>query len=353
MTIDKLASAALLPLFLLLFAWTPASGAIPKITKVQVTESSMASQVEIIADAPVTYTYYAYSSPPRAVIDIALADPSQISHPLKIDSPLITGITLDRLEAPPIPLTRMTISLTHDAYLAVRSSPEDKGRLLVTLVKKMVQTPAAAPKDDVEKDLEAADKKPGQAATPTAGPKEDELDDLKVEKEAGAAAGEKAPLSTTGSVPATPLSPAAPAPAVTMKEDRSKVPGTPSPSKDKASSPQNQKTDLKPVVPAAGETKASPHLTITTTGAILTGFAPTTAPRVFRLAGPNRLVIDMPGRKGASQQREFPFDRLGIRKVRVGVYPDKVRFVFDAGQARFPAYRIEKSSSGLKVTFGK
>ncbi len=349
MTFNKLTSAALLPLFLLLFTWTPANGAAPKITKVQVTESSMASQVEIIADAPVTYTYYAHSSPPRAVIDIALADPSQISRQLQVDSPLITGITLDRLEAPSIPLTRMTISLSHDAYLAVRSSPEDKGRLLVTLVKKMVQAPTVAAKDDAEKDLEEADKKPGHATAPDAAPQKDELDDLKAEKETS----EKATVPTIGSAPATPAPPAVPAPVVTMKEDRSKTSGTPSPSEDKASPPQNQKTDLKPVVPVAGETKASPHLTITTTGVILTGFAPTTSPRVFRLAGPNRLVIDMPGRKGASQQKEFPFDRLGIKKVRVGVYPDKVRFVFDAGQSPFPAYRFDKSSSGLKVTFGK
>src|SRR5512140_2498485 len=86
MTTNKITSAALLPFILLLFSWTPASGAIPKITKVQVTESTMASQVEIIADAPVTYTYYAFSSPPRAVVDIALADPSPISRQLKIDS---------------------------------------------------------------------------------------------------------------------------------------------------------------------------------------------------------------------------------------------------------------------------
>jgi len=71
------------------------------------------------------------------------------------------------------------------------------------------------------------------------------------------------------------------------------------------------------------------------------------------LTGPNRLVIDLPGNKGAFQKTEIPCNRFGINKVRVGIYPDKVRFVLDSGQSPTPAYRIEKTQSGLLVTFGK
>src|SRR5512138_1810076 len=116
MSIDKIIHTTLLTILLFLIALTSAWAAAPKITKVLVTESTMASQVEIVADAPVTYTYYTIQTPPRAVVDIALADPSTVARQIKVESPLITNITLDRQETATIPLTRITISLTRDVY---------------------------------------------------------------------------------------------------------------------------------------------------------------------------------------------------------------------------------------------
>lgn len=354
MIVNKLARTALLPLIMLFFSWTPASGAIPKITKVQTTESSMASQVEIVADAPVTYTYYSLSSPPRAVIDIALADPSQVSRQLSMDSPLITRITVERIEAPPIPLTRMTISLAHDAYLAVRSSPEDKGRLLVTLVKKMVSAPGPAETDEEEKDQETAGKKPVEPTTgaPDTTPKDKRLDDLADDKGVAAPAVAKASPPAIGSAPVAPPSSALPAP-VTGKPDAPEAPTTASPADQKAASPLSKKTDLRPVVPVVEEPAAIPNLTVSSSSVTLTGFTSTKAPRVFRLAGPNRLVMDIPGGKDAARQKEYPFNRFGFKKVRIGFYPDKVRYVFDAGHSPLPAYRVDRSSKALTVIFGK
>lgn len=351
MSIDKIIRTTLITSILLLGALTSAKAAVPKIAKVQVTESTMASQVEIVADAPVTYTYYTIPAPPRAVIDIALADPSPVARQIQVDSPLITGITLHRQETASIPLTRVTISLAQDAYFSVRSTPEDKGRLLVTLVKKMAVVPESTARIDQEQDLEQTEKQPEKlaAGTPAKRATEDDLDELTAEP----ATAPRTSAATPTEVVATPVpaTVAVPTPA---------LPERPSKDDDKATKMMaptipSPKPELKPVVPTAGEPRVSSPspVTVTATGVHINSRAPVKNPRVFRLTGPNRLVIDLPGNKGVFQKTEIPCNRFGINKVRVGIYPDKVRFVLDSGQSPTPVYRIEKTQSGLLVTFGK
>lgn len=349
MSIDKIIRTTLITSVLLLGALTSAKAAVPKIAKVQVTESTMASQVEIVADAPITYTYYTIPAPPRAVIDIALADPSPVARQIQVDSPLITGITLDRQETASIPLTRVTISLAQDAYFSVRSTPEDKGRLLVTLVKKMIVAPESTARSDEEQDLDRTEKQPEKlaAGTPTKRAPGDDLDELTAEP----ATAPKTSAATPTEAVATPV----PAPVAVPT-----LPEKPSKDDEKAAGTTNltipsPKAELKPVVPTAGESRVSSSspVTVTATGVHINSRAPVKNPRVFRLTGPNRLVIDLPGNKGVFQKSEIPCNRFGINKIRVGIYPDKVRFVLDSGQSPTPAYRIEKTQSGLLVTFGK
>ena len=349
MPIAKTIRTTLIASVLLLGVLSSAKAAVPKIAKVQVTESTMASQVEIVADTPLTYTYYTISSPPRAVVDIALADPSPVPRQIRVDSPLITGITLDRQETSAIPLTRVTISLIQDAYLSVRSAPEDKGHLLVTLVKMIDSAREPATKADREQDLEQTDSQPDRTATgsaATAAPKDD-LKDEGIEPTAAKtppAGSDKAIAAPAPAVP-TPAKPTAPVitPTPARHDER------PAATTEPAALPP--KAELKPVVPTAGASTSSP-VTITATGVKLSGLAATKKPRVFRLSGPSRLVIDIPGSKSIFQKQEIPCNRFGISKIRVGIYPDKVRFVFDAGLSPLPAYRIDQSQSGLLVTFG-
>ena len=351
MSIDKIRTT-LITSFLLLGALTSAKAAVPKIAKVQITEGTMSSQVEIVADAPVTYTYYTIPAPPRAVIDIALADPSPVARQIQVDSPLITGITLDRQETASIPLTRVTISLAHDAYFSVRSAPEDKGRLLVTLVKKMTVAPESTAGIDQKQDLDQTEKQPEKlaAGTPTKTATGDDLDELTAESATAPKSSAATPTATVATpAPAVPAPVAVPTPALPVKSSKDDYKAT----KMIAQTILSPKAELKPVVPSAGEPKGSSPVTITATGVHINSQTPVKNPRVFRLTGPNRLVIDLPGNKGAFQKTEIPCNRFGINKVRVGIYPDKVRFVFDSGQSPTPAHRIEKTQNGLLVTFGK
>lgn len=72
--------------------------------------------------------------------------------------------------------------------------------------------------------------------------------------------------------------------------------------------------------------------------------------KALKLTNPDRLVIDFPGAKSAMAAKTIFLNRLGISKVRSGVYPDKVRIVLDAAEPRFPAYDIQHFESGLRIT---
>lgn len=79
---------------------------------------------------------------------------------------------------------------------------------------------------------------------------------------------------------------------------------------------------------------------ITTDGAVA-GY------KTFALTKPPRLVIDIIGAK-SGVTRKIPLQGHGVRGVRIGAYPGKVRLVLD-WRRKIPPYRIEKSDRGLKI----
>lgn len=72
----------------------------------------------------------------------------------------------------------------------------------------------------------------------------------------------------------------------------------------------------------------------------------------FTLNNPLRLVVDLFGVAPDFKQRAFPATD-GFKQIRVGVYADKVRLVFDAEGKLLPEHAIEKQSGGLVVRWGK
>ncbi len=72
----------------------------------------------------------------------------------------------------------------------------------------------------------------------------------------------------------------------------------------------------------------------------------------FTLGNPPRLVVDLYGLRPVFKQRAFDVSG-GMKRVRVGVYGDKVRFVFDADGKALPEHTVEKQAGGLAVSWGK
>lgn len=72
----------------------------------------------------------------------------------------------------------------------------------------------------------------------------------------------------------------------------------------------------------------------------------------FTLKSPNRLVVDIFGIKPAIKERTFKA-KDGFDKVRLGVYSDKVRVVFDASKGKMPKYIVEPIGDSVRVAWGE
>ena len=73
--------------------------------------------------------------------------------------------------------------------------------------------------------------------------------------------------------------------------------------------------------------------------------------KTFRLAKPERVVIDIPGAKSAADLKIVQLNTAGIATARIGTTVDRVRIVLDAASADLPDARIAKNDAGLVVGF--
>ncbi len=76
--------------------------------------------------------------------------------------------------------------------------------------------------------------------------------------------------------------------------------------------------------------------------------APVRKYKYFNMTKPQRLVVDLYGFK-SELSRTLKLNAYGIDTARIGSYADKTRIVFDSMSEAFPAYTLDKSSSGLKL----
>ncbi len=69
----------------------------------------------------------------------------------------------------------------------------------------------------------------------------------------------------------------------------------------------------------------------------------------FELGAPPRLVLDLYGVKPDFSERVY--DLSGFRRLRVGDYEEKIRFVFDSRGDTLPAYEVEAKGDSLVVSW--
>ena len=72
----------------------------------------------------------------------------------------------------------------------------------------------------------------------------------------------------------------------------------------------------------------------------------------FKLDGPARLVLDVWNVDGRAVQKSIATKSGLVQKVRLGRYPDKLRFVFDSAAAQLPPYSVQPLENKLIVSFG-
>jgi type IV pilus assembly protein PilQ len=73
--------------------------------------------------------------------------------------------------------------------------------------------------------------------------------------------------------------------------------------------------------------------------------------KIMQLLNPSRLVLDFPKMTNASQKWMLRVNDPGLKGIRLGQHPDKVRIVFDFMEAPVSKYQIVDKGDILKVIF--
>lgn len=277
--------------------------------------------LEIVASKPVVYTFYQSQALKKGVIDLSQTEPGSVSSPIAVNTGGVGAVTVTKNDLGAGTLTRIEIEETKDLDIDVRPDPADKEKLIVTFmpVKESAQDGAS-----------------GLAA------------ELRV------GAGKSLQPAVAGE-PAEPAKPAEPSPAANDSKSADAQPVQPPapaalpPAASESARPADRQ--LHPVVPDF------PGISIRDIRAgkegieILLDGKPDFGPP-FKLSKPDRLVLDLLGVRGTATARTIPINKFGIETARLGLYPDKIRIVFDA-QNRLPDYRIDLIQGGLRIVIGK
>lgn len=251
-----------------------------------------ATQVEIITSKPLTYTSYKTSNPAKVYIDLAQTEPgSESSRDIKSGN--ITNVTVNRQDFGSGFLSRIEIALQKDTDFSVKTSPNNKGILIVSF----------APVVAEEKTTPA---EPAPAVTQTNA-------DAKEPAEVKAEALTVVPVAAVASTPAV----------------------------------EPAKTDS----PAKAESKALSAVTVAKdkVEVVVTGGQATFTS--FKLDKPERLVVDLFETASSLKTGLISINAFGISKARIGTTPEKVRLVFDPAKEKLPPYKILKTATGLDITF--
>jgi len=269
-----------------------------KLLAIQTTDVDGAPTITLKTENPVGYRYTVYDSfdPVRVVIDFPGMDVSQVQESIKLSEPNLQEVRVSSFDLESGKLGRVEILLGKTASYEVSLSGNDFN---VTF-----KAPA------------------GKVAS--IGQKLVKKQDVKAERK------------TKKETAAEPV-----------KAASEPVAARPGP----ADEPQAQGSGV------AVQTKAAKKPTVSSSGVSFAGpqgqQARFVAPEMkrfqyFQLAGPARLVVDVYGVKPQFKQRSFAAAD-GFKRIRVGVYADKTRFVFDAEGPALPGFEVARDGDAVVV----
>ena len=306
--------------------------------------TSDASQIEILADKPLSYTYYTTIEPPKVVIDIAQTDPGSITKSLEVNAGNIKRIEVTKHEFTGGFLSRIEVIPTKEVGdFSVTTDSVDKGKLLVTFAK-----------SPNEEKLAAESKGETKPAVTDDG---DKTKETQLQSEAKVIKEEPKTLPIDKASENTATQPTQKE-IVEEKKDTSPTTGAVLDSNKEEKKPAAEiNKNAKPA--DANKTAQSLQAQVLSAITVSDGSIEITVNggvdtfNVFKLNKPDRIVLDMKGIKNGINGKSIAINKLGIAQARLGNYPGKVRIVFDAVKSSLPAYQVMKSANGLKVIFGE
>lgn len=299
--------------------------------------SGTAVSIEVSADIPMTYTYYKIPGQPRAVLDIADADPEKIEPLIVVNKGLVSSISVDKALIAGIVVSRIVFNLVSEADIAVTASPDRKqltatfgGAAMATQPVDVKPPPASEPTTPAAETVKAEQKQADVENKPVERPKAPTLD-----------AKEEDPLGLDEP------SPTHPAPASSSMKEKPVATVIPAPA------PAAGSQKLAPVVPSAvsaSEVSINKIVTGDTFIDIQTAGGVGDY-KTIKLTQPERIAIDIPGATSSLGTRSVLINKFGITKARIGIYPGHIRIVLDTVKTAFPKHTVTKSPNAIRISF--
>jgi len=288
------------------------------------------TKIAILANKPLKYTLYNIAEPPRAVVDLYADVLSPFKPPVKIDTSLVSQIDIIKKETDGRIFTRVIFKLKRNVAFSAKTDPSSINAILLTV------TP---PQESIQAGVETKPDGAVPKAEARHGHQPDEKTDTtdRVERYntttptnfKHSSASDSTASSTGSPLPETGM----PKPAVFPEADKI--------SRD-TDEKQGQSTTKNTVY---GITFIQDGI-----GIALIGLDDDNV-KFFKLTRPQRLVIDLFGVKNSLERNLFPVNSFGIKSIRIGTYPYKVRIVLDSSEKVFPVCRIKTDNRGVQVLF--
>lgn len=267
----------------------PVQADIATIRDITVSGEGDATKVEITSDKPLTYTYYSLRDPFRMVIDLSQADPGSVQAPVLASTSKIKNISISKNDLTAGSLVRITLETFEQVDFTVNPDPSNPQKLIVSLSNN--SSSAGVPQTE----LKAAD-----AVVP-------------------------APQGTAQ---------------------------TGSENKETAVTSSNQIVSTEKIEKATHQQIFITSIDTVGSGFVLRANGAIDKYKFFTLSKPQRLAVDIFDVKSSLTSQHVRLNKFGIENARIGVYPDKLRIVFDSKKAAFPKFSIDKIENGLQLNMG-
>lgn len=258
------------------------------IESISVTGDGDATELVIRLSSPATYTSYKTTSPLRLVVDLSQTTQGSISAPLEFNKGNFKSVSVSRYDTDAGVLTRVDVELVKDADAVLSTSQEKPGELKISFPALNVISAKPVSQNSVPVNQTLA---PESASPPP----------------------------VTASVPVE-----------TQAESQTSI------------------TEQKTTSTLASRTLTGLSVKDSTIILAVDGGSPEF--KTFRLHNPERFVVDLYSVSSAVTSRAIPINAYGVSSARLGLYPDKVRVVFDASQGAFPEVMTAKSAEGVIIT---
>jgi len=251
------------------------------------------AELVITLSSPATYTSYKTIAPLRLVIDFSQTTQGAINAPVLVNKGNFKSVTVNRYDTDAGVLTRMEIELVNDSEATISASPANPGELRVSFPAIPETASVAIEKTNPVKPVEVE----AVASSPVA---------------------------------------AAPSQATSTAPSQTTTPST-SPLTSPSTSPDFAVRTLTSI------TANDNAINLNLDGAV-GDF------KTFRLNKPERYVVDLMDVISGLATRLLPLNVAGVASARIGVYPDKIRVVFDSVNGSFPEVSAAKTDSSVVIT---